>query len=149
MAGTLSMTSFSKIWQCLVHFMASMQHCRVLLSKTTSSFDEIPTQKQKEESNQRSKNQQALLATRERIGTQPISLILSKPGNLLCLGLESGPLSATDGAIPVVWQLLHHKAQQGSDLTPPAFRLQQHMPSPCYDAPKDFVGRAPGICVGK
>jgi hypothetical protein len=96
-----------------VRVLSRTQHCRVAVSKIRSSLNKIPTQKQEKESNQRPKNQQALLAAREGIGAKPISLVLGKASNFLCLGLETGLLSATDGAIPVVWQLLRHQSTAG------------------------------------
>lgn len=69
---------------------------------------EVPSQEKKEEGQKRSEDQQALLPTSEGIRAKPVLLVLCKPCNLLCLGLEFILVSSTDWTVPVLWETLRN-----------------------------------------
>lgn len=69
-------------------------------------LDEVTAKEEEEKQEETAKDEQTLLPACEGIGAKAILLIFSKSCNLPCLGLESLLLSATDGTIPIAWQIL-------------------------------------------
>ena len=78
---------------------------------TPCSLDEVSAKEEEEEQEETSKDEQTLLPACEGISAKAIFLVFGKSCNLSCLGLESLLLSATDGTVPVAWQILQQNKQ--------------------------------------
>ncbi len=72
-------------------------------------LNEVTAKKEEEEQEETSKDEQTLLPACEGIGAKAILLVFGKSCNFPCLGLESLLLSATDGTVPIVWQVLQQQ----------------------------------------